>query len=50
MPEFKIKSEAVFHDKKIISENERRLGFAYKSVDDVFFSLQYATGSAVNVL
>lgn len=51
MTEVKIKSEAEFHDNRIVNEKEKRLGFAYKSVDDVFrYPLQYSIEATADIL
>lgn len=51
MSDEKIKAEANFHDSRIINEKEKRLGFAYASVHDVFcFTLQYFTRSDEKIL
>lgn len=51
MNELKIKNEADFHDNRITSEKEARLGFAYKSVADVFlFPLQHRIKNNESIL
>ncbi len=51
MTEIKIQSEADFHDNRISNEKETRLGFAYKSVGDVFqFPLQYTINNNDRIL